>query len=421
MPTRKTILILITLLFITEGGLLYGQSAYVNTQSGIFQLTGGAGSCTRIAIDNGCGVDHNILSMAVYKDTLYYNTWGGELKRFKIGVSGSCETLIDGGFSYNAMTVDKNGIIYMANEELARYDPYTKELTNLGRMPFFSVGDLIFFKDKLLLAGYDPYDWSTGIFEINPVDLEASKLYMNTPEFIGLVSFPVSCGNNRYFGLSDNGVNTTQLTELDLANKRVISETGSIPDEILDAASSTETGLDAKVVITYLQVARSGQSATSSVQASAVYPEPGTITYTLDNNTTAANGFFPNVAPGQHRITATGPGGMCFADTLFMVQGVPENIPPVRNEVLIPNAFTPNNDGKNDLFTASFPSGFKNITLQIFNRNGNKVYEGRGNSISWDGTHKGIKQPVAVYVYSMIYTDQGGNQKNIKGTLTLIL
>jgi len=484
------------ILFFASAGTAVAQSAYVNTQQGIFQLTGGAGNCQRIAVSSECGIDNNILSIAIYKDTFYYNTWLGELRRFKIGVPGSCETLITRGPVFNAMTVDKNGILYMANQSLFKYDPCNKQLTDLGLMPFISMGDLAFYKDKLLLAGYDPTDWSTGIFEINIHDLSASDLFMSTPSFFGLISYPVACGANRYFGLSSNNASSTELIELDLDNGTVIGNSCTIPLDILDAASSTETGIDSKVVVTDLQINKSCQSATGTVQIKAVYPGSNSLRYTLDNNITNTTGLFANVGSGQHTVKVVAAGGACTTDTSFSIDPVynpisaviktnpdncanisgsisftsatasgpltftllntgisqssgnfgnlrggmynfrisnpngcakdtsialAENIPIGGcNDVFIPNAFTPNFDGKNDLFTVNLPSSFKNVTLQIFSRWGNIVYQGKGNTISWDGGAKGTQQPVGIYVYHVNCVDPTGQQKNLKGTLTLI-
>ena len=496
MMVGKSFILFIILLFAGSAGVALGQSAYVNTQNGIFQLTGGPGNCTRVLVPNGCNAENNMLSIAIYKDTFYYNTWSGQLKRFKIGVPGSCETLIDGGVACNAMTVDKNGMLYMANQNLFKYNPYTNQLCNLGPMPFGSMGDLAFYKDKLLLAGYDPSDWSTGIYEINTTDPSASELYMSTPPFFGLISFPVPCGNSRYFGLSSNNTSNTQLIELDLVNKTVIGNTCTMQLDILDAASSTETGLDSKVAIAGLQINKSCQSATGLVQINAVYPGAGNITYTLDNTITNTTGLFSSVTAGQHSIKAASPNGMCSSDTSFsikpaysLIAGVTKTNPdncaniagnititssfvngPVTytllntgisqpsgnfgnlrgglynfrianaagcttdtsialsensplggcNDIFIPTAFTPNNDGKNDLFNIHLPSSFKNITLQVFNRWGNIVCQGKGNTISWDGSCKGAQQPVGIYIYTLNYIDQGRIQKTLKGTLTLL-
>jgi gliding motility-associated-like protein len=496
MIVRNIFIVFIILLVTGNAGLIYGQSAYVNTQQGIFQLTGGPGNCDRVLVPNQCGAENNMLSIAIYKDTVYYNTWLGELKRFTIGVPGSSETLLHDEAVYNAMTIDKNGIIYMASHELVRYDPHTRQLTNLGAMPFNSMGDLSFYKDKLLLAGFDPYDWSTGIFEIDINNPANSQLYMSTPPFIGLLSYPVSCGTSRYFGLAADNMGSTQLVEIDLATKTVIGEACSMPLDLLDAASVTENGLDNKVSITGLTISKSCQSSTGSVQVNGAYPGIGAISYTLDNNITNTSGLFTNIATGQHNIKAAAAGGGCFIDTSFSIEAaynlvtgitktnpdncanIPGNITinassangvltytllntgasqstgnftnlrgglynfrisnaggcskdtsialveniPIGgcSDIFIPNAFTPNHDGKNDAFTISLSTAFKNISLQVFDRWGNIVCQAKGNTISWDGSFKGVQQPVGIYIYTLILTDANGVQKNLKGTLTLI-
>ena len=302
-----------------------------------------------------------MLSIAIYKDTFYYNTWSGELKRFKIGVPGSCETLISGGPVFNAMTVDKNGILYMANQSLVKYDPYSKQLTDLGPMPFISMGDLAFYKDKLLLAGYDPIDWSTGVFEINIHDLSASDLYMSTPPFFGLISYPVACGSNRYFGLFSNNASNTQLIELDLAAKKVQGNTCTIPLDILDAASSTETGLDSKVAVTGLQIIKSCQSSTGTVEIKAIYPGSANLNYTLDNNVSNTTGVFANVVAGSHHVKVVAAGDACATDTTF-------TIVPVFNPIAAVSKTNPDNCAKIEGSIKFTSSGFYGpITYTLLN------------------------------------------------------
>ena len=50
----------------------------------------------------------------------------------------------------------------------------------------------------------------------------------------------------------------------------------------------------------------------------------------------------------------------------------------------IPNVFTPNGDGTNDFFSIK-STGIKEISLQIFNRWGEKLYEFTGPKAAWDG------------------------------------
>ncbi|HEY6506069.1 MAG TPA: gliding motility-associated C-terminal domain-containing protein [Chitinophagaceae bacterium] len=411
-------ILLLTLLITGSNSLLYSQVVYINTEQGIFQMPDGTGSSNRILINNGCGDDNNVLSLAVYKDTVYYNTWAGELKRFKAGVPGSCETLIQNGFSYNSMTVDKNGIIYMATELLVRYDPYTNQLTELGRMPFYSAGDMVFFQDKLLLAGWNPEDWSSGIFEIIPDNLPASKLYMNSPTFFGLISYPVPCGNSRYFGLSPVG-DSTDFIEIDLANKTVSNHGMSVPEKILDGGSIAETGIDDKIKITGVvktnpDVCRNDGGSITLSASSGNNP----VTYTLLNTgISQSSGKFIDLRGGLYRFRVTDAAG-CSKDTSIAMA---ENMPLTGcKDIFIPNAFTPNNDGRNDLFSITLSSLFKDASLQIFNRWGNIVHQSKGSTMAWDGYYKGAQQPAGIYIYTLSYTNEAGEKKILKGTLALI-
>ncbi len=88
------------------------------------------------------------------------------------------------------------------------------------------------------------------------------------------------------------------------------------------------------------------------------------------------------------------------------------------NNFYIPNAFTPNNDGNNDVFYVLSQSGVKVITFQIFDRIGEKVHDG---TYPWDGTYKGKPAPPGVYVYVCRLGLFGEDQAIFrKGSVTLI-
>jgi gliding motility-associated-like protein len=62
-----------------------------------------------------------------------------------------------------------------------------------------------------------------------------------------------------------------------------------------------------------------------------------------------------------------------------------------------PNAFTPNGNGNNDLYTG-YGTGIKSYHMQIFNRWGEKVYETNDLLKGWDGTYQGTLVSAGVYV-----------------------
>ncbi len=330
------------------------QRVFVNTPTAFFELVGGAGSCTYQPLANDCvpPFSNNPFSMAVFKDTIYYLD-GATLRSFKLGVPGSCRTYTNIG-SYTSMTVDPNGILYFASNQLIRYDPYLNQTTNLGTMPFSSGGDLIFFNGKLLMAGLP-----AAIYEIDIANPGASTLYMGTNgiTFFGLMSFPVPCGNSRYFGLSPAG-GGTDMYELDLINKTVLGNNCQLGGlNVYDAGSTTEGGVNAGISVTSLQVTQPCPPAvTGSINIQAVLAG-FTVSYTLDNLVTNTTGIFPVVAIGPHSIRMTADN--CTLDTLL-------NIVPGLNPAINVQQTNPDNcDGNNGVVTLSASSGHLPITYTL--------------------------------------------------------
>lgn len=91
----------------------------------------------------------------------------------------------------------------------------------------------------------------------------------------------------------------------------------------------------------------------------------------------------------------------------------------------LPNFFTPNNDGKNDLFTP-FPYNFINkIELKIYNRWGSIVFETTNPDINWDGKdiNSGKDCSDGVYFYTCKVYEQrliGEVIRNLKGSITIM-
>lgn len=86
---------------------------------------------------------------------------------------------------------------------------------------------------------------------------------------------------------------------------------------------------------------------------------------------------------------------------------------------LVPNAFTPNNDGLNDCFgVAKWGNAVKNFKCEIFNRNGDLIYSSKDVFSCWDGTLRGIPQSSGTYVYMI---EAVTDCETIKRTGTLVL
>jgi gliding motility-associated-like protein len=86
----------------------------------------------------------------------------------------------------------------------------------------------------------------------------------------------------------------------------------------------------------------------------------------------------------------------------------------------IPNAFTPNNDGKNDLFKPLVFGNVKAYSFTVYNRFGQKIFQTNNVNMGWDGTLNGIAQQADVFVWTCTYQLEGSGVENKKGTVMLI-
>ncbi|MGQ7852853.1 Ig-like domain-containing protein [Pedobacter sp. WC2501] len=92
---------------------------------------------------------------------------------------------------------------------------------------------------------------------------------------------------------------------------------------------------------------------------------------------------------------------------------------PFGDQVYIPNAFTPNNDGKNDIFLI-YGNTISSAKMSIYTQWGQLIFQSDNVANGWDGTFKGVNQPIGVYVYMVDITFNNGTTSLRKGTVTLI-
>ncbi len=90
------------------------------------------------------------------------------------------------------------------------------------------------------------------------------------------------------------------------------------------------------------------------------------------------------------------------------------------SDILVPNAFSPNNDGHNDVLRPIIPGirTFKYFT--IFDRWGRQVFTSSNASVGWDGTVNGRVLETGVYVWMAMGVDIGGKVVQRKGTVILV-
>ena len=101
--------------------------------------------------------------------------------------------------------------------------------------------------------------------------------------------------------------------------------------------------------------------------------------------------------------------------------------------VWVPNAFTPNGDGVNDLFYFVSLNQLEDVTFEIFNRYGEKIHSASAKTLdsslqdelietfAWDGTYKGNKVPIGTYIYRLTYKRLGNTRVyDTTGTINVV-
>ncbi len=87
-------------------------------------------------------------------------------------------------------------------------------------------------------------------------------------------------------------------------------------------------------------------------------------------------------------------------------------------DIFIPTAFSPDNNGANDVFKV-YGSGIQKMEFRVFNQFGNVVFETTNPDQTWDGSFRGSDQPSGVYFYTAVITDMYGNILEKQGNITL--
>jgi gliding motility-associated-like protein len=93
-----------------------------------------------------------------------------------------------------------------------------------------------------------------------------------------------------------------------------------------------------------------------------------------------------------------------------------------RDNLFIPTAFSPNGDGKNDVFKVSNMTFQRFVEFRVFNRWGQEIYNGGGGDPrkGWDGNWKGVAQESGTYQYLIRVASPDGYVETYKGDVTLV-
>ncbi|MDD3875299.1 MAG: gliding motility-associated C-terminal domain-containing protein [Bacteroidales bacterium] len=218
----------------------------------------------------------------------------------------------------------------------------------------------------IVANGADTYNWSPSLF-----------LSSTTGDVV--TATPTTNINYIVTGFSSNGCSSTAGVNLTVHDFPVVNLGDSIylcaePTIVLDAGGGYQN---------YLWSTGSTDESISVTQA-------GTYTIVVDNF------------------------GCITSDTMLVLPCI---------DVSLPNVFTPNGDGFNDVFVAE-GNFLESFNLLIFNRWGTKVFESSEIEKGWDGMYQNTEVPDGTYFWIVVYTSNNYQIKNkaveVKGWVQLI-
>ncbi|MEL6720462.1 MAG: gliding motility-associated C-terminal domain-containing protein, partial [Bacteroidota bacterium] len=150
----------------------------------------------------------------------------------------------------------------------------------------------------------------------------------------------------------------------------------------------------------------------------------GNLTYSLDNSPFQISSTFQNIKADEYEIIIQDEYVTAFATTTCMIQSLikvnQKNCP-----IYLPNIFSPNNDGQNDLFLLQSHPDFRGriASFSIFDRWGNLIFETRNQEIAnvfWDGSFKGKMVEEGLYICLVEVEYEDGNRVQIESELNVI-
>jgi len=131
------------------------------------------------------------------------------------------------------------------------------------------------------------------------------------------------------------------------------------------------------------------------------------------SNPNVANPYATPTEPTTYYVWGLGENGCRNVDSIHIALDYRDNL-------FVPSAFSPNGDGKNDVFRVSNITFQKLQEFRVFNRWGQEIYSTTDPKKGWDGTWKGVAQDMGTYQYIIKVAYPDGYIETYKGDVTLV-
>ena len=177
-------------------------------------------------------------------------------------------------------------------------------------------------------------------------------------------------------------------------------------DELIESSFITVESKDTLKASDDVEIL-SGSSTTLQVSGGSQY------TWSPSDNLSCADCASPVASPSVSTTYIVTDATGCTGSDTVLVKVFDEYI------LFIPQAFSPNGDGQNDILYVR-GNGIRDLSFLVYDRLGERVFLSNGPDFGWDGSYRGKTLNPGVFTYMVEATMQDGSVKKLKGNVTLI-
>jgi gliding motility-associated-like protein len=236
-------------------------------------------------------------------------------------------------------------------------------------------------------------------------------VYTNSGQYTAIIPNAAGCDSTITINLTVNSSNSgtdtkTACDSYEWIDGNTYTESNNTATFILQNASGCDSVVTLNLIINKLQSLNGGEDQTVCKGENVILSASGAETYSWNSGVSDGIAFSPSLGSTTYTVTGTDGNGCTDSDEVI-----------VTSEYCfeIPGALSPNSDNNNDTWEITGLQNYPNAQISVFDRWGQKVYEGTSTSSPWDGKYKEKDLPTADYYYVI----ELGNGDNYNGVVTL--
>ena len=275
----------------------------------------------------------------------------------------------------------------------------------------------------------DSYEWNgntyntTGIYTYETTNSNGCDSTATLDLTLSLLNVSDITTNTSCFGSFDGSVEINVIGGLEPYN--YLWDSGDLTQDLIDVAAGNYilTVTDANLCVTTHNISINDPeelilnpfvtNASCEVSDDAsidITPYGGTMPYTYLWSNGQITEDLQNIQIGEYTVLLTDFNGCEKLESISVGFDGSDNC------FFIPTLFTPNGDGIHDTWVIDGLDIYPDILVQVFNRWGQLLFESRGYTDAWDGTHNGNELPAGAYYYVI---DLDNDTKPLNGAITI--